>query len=233
VSRSLAAPEARAHRRLDTRGLRSVVAVSVAAGIGLGLLSFASDYVLPHPWAMIGNVTGTWVLVAFAVGAICSERSLSAGIIAGLLALLLATPVYYLVTSLMWPSSSVGLLLFGLVVWSVVAAIVGPVAGGAGAVWRRGALLGRTSWWLRPAAVAGLSAVLAAEAAVYVVVTLDWDPVVVTAEALLGAALPLVLLRSFRDRVAAWVGLVVLVAVGLPVMVVGIPFAFRLAGGGW
>lgn len=206
---------------------------AAGTGIGLGLVSFLSDYVLPLPWSMIGNLTGTWMLVAFAVGAVASVRSMAWGVLAGPLALVTATVAYYAATAMTWPSSSAGHLLSGVVVWGIVSVLAGPLAGSAGVVWRRGRLGTRDGWWLRPAAVAGVAAVVAAEAVFLRIATIDSDPLVVAAELLVAAVLPFGLLRTGRERATACGLMFLLGSVGLPVMAVVTPLLFRLAGGGW
>lgn len=210
----------------------AAVGFALGAGLLLGLLSVGSDYLLSYPWSMIGNVAGTWVLVAFAIGAV-ADRSIARGAIAGLLALVTATVVYYAAMSLIWPPSSVSKLVPGVVVWGVVALVVGPGAGAAGAAWRGGAAGRSRPRWLRPVAVGAAAAVLAAEGA-FLAVTAS------TSETLLGAGVelvvagmvPIALVGPARERALAYATLALVGLASLPVAGILIPAIFMLAGSG-
>jgi hypothetical protein len=207
-------------------------ALSTAVGIALGLVSVASDYLLRYPWALVGNVVGTWIVVAFAVGAATGPSTTRAAV-CGLLALVVATITYYVATSFAWPSSAIGLLVPGVVAWTVVSVIAGPIAAAAGRAWRSGRLFGRERWWLRPLAVAGVSAVLAAEAGLVALRSTDADVLLgAAAELAVALAIPLVLLRDARNRLTSYALAAIAVVVGLPVMSVSLPIVFRLAGSG-
>jgi hypothetical protein len=117
--------------------VRRGLLIAVATGVALGTFSVLSDYFLHNPWAIAGNIAGTWVIVAFVVGALAMKGAAREGALAGLVALLSATVAYYVGTAIGWDVVNVARLVPGVLTWGAVALIAGPVAGGSGAVWRR------------------------------------------------------------------------------------------------
>ena len=138
---------------------------------------------------------GVWLAIAFALGA--SARTIPTGAIRGLIGLLAAVAVYYLLFAILGAGYRAIGAGHAATVWGLVALLSGPVMGGAGAVWRHAS--GRP----RATAVAVLAAALIAEGAVFGVsrlVHLDQvgaDPgaLLYGAEILIGALLPTILLR--------------------------------------
>ncbi len=218
--------------RASSTGIRPSQAlasgVPVVLGIVLGLFCVGSDYLLRYPWSLAGNVAGTWVLVAFAAGALAPRGSIVRSSVTGFVALVIATLVYYVATSFLWPRSAIGLLVPGVVVWSLVASVAGPLAGAAGAIWR-GRIVGRRAPWLRGAAVGVIAAALFAEAAALWVESSEGA----IPELLIATAIPLLLLRRRQDLVSAYAALGAFSLVAVPLMVLGQPVVFRLAGAGW
>lgn len=201
--------------------MRRGLLIAVAAGVALGAFSVFSDYFLTNPWAIAGNIAGTWVLVAFLVGAFSIKGAARDGALGGLVALLSATLTYYAGTSIAWDMVGLSRLLPGVIVWGAVAVLAGPTAGACGAVWRRRSFHGRTDWWIPAVAIGVVAAPLVAEGLYMAwLFTGEVGAVAGFAELALGLALPVWLLRSTTEwRVAypalAAVGLLVLVAMGL------------------
>jgi hypothetical protein len=201
--------------------VRRGLLIAVAAGVALGSFSVFSDYFLINPWAIAGNIAGTWVLVAFLIGAFAMPGAAREGAIGGVVALLAADLAYYAGTSIAWDMVGLSRLLPGVITWGAVSVIAGPTAGAAGAVWRRGSFRGRTDWWLAAVAIGVLAAPLVAEG-LYMAWLFSGEVGAFAgfAELALGLVLPVWLLRSATEwRVAyptmAVVGLMVLVAMGL------------------
>jgi hypothetical protein len=123
-------------RRLPHRaGLGRVLLVGIGVGIVLGLAGRATDHVpgLIH-WA--GALGGPWLLGAFAAGALCGGRR--EGALAGAVAIVAGTAVYYAVFH--WVEHATGLRYAAAagVGWSIAGAVVGGLFGAAGALWREG-----------------------------------------------------------------------------------------------
>jgi Family of unknown function (DUF6518) len=170
---------------------------SVLVGAALGALAWLSDQ-LQWPYSLLipANMIGVWLGIAFALGA--SARTIPTGAIRGLIGLLAAVAIYYL----LFATLGAGYRAIGAghaaTVWGLVALIAGPIMGGAGAVWRHGS--GRP----RAIAVAVLAAALIAEGAVFGISRLihldqlraDPGALLFGAEILIGLALPAILLRK-------------------------------------
>lgn len=201
--------------------MRRGLLIAVAAGVALGTFSVLSDYFLSNPWAIAGNIAGTWVVVAFVVGAFAMTGAAREGAIGGLVALLAADLAYYAGTSIAWDMVGLSRLLPGVIVWGAVSVIAGPTAGAAGAVWRRRSFRGRTDWWLAGVAIGVVAGPLVSEG-LYMAWLFSGEVGAFAgfAELAFGLVLPVWLLRSTTEwRVAyptlAVVGLLVLVAMGL------------------
>ena len=169
---------------------------SILVGGALGAAAWFSDQ-LQWPYSLLipANMIGVWLAIAFALGA--SARTIPTGAIRGLIGLLAAVAVYYLLFAILGAGYRAIGAGHAATVWGLVALLSGPVMGGAGAVWRHAS--GRP----RATAVAVLAAALIAEGAVFGVsrlVHLDQvgaDPgaLLYGAEILIGALLPTILLR--------------------------------------
>src|SRR4249919_1081272 len=133
---------------------------SIVVGGALGAAAWLSDQ-LQWPYSLLipANMIGIWLGVAFALGA--SARTIPTGAIRGLIGLLAAVAVYYLLFATLgegYRATGAG---HAATVWGLVALLAGPVVGGSGAVWRHGS--GRP----RATAVAVLAAALIAEGVVF------------------------------------------------------------------
>jgi hypothetical protein len=169
---------------------------SILVGAALGALAWLSDQ-LQWPYSLLipANMIGVWLALAFALGA--SARTIPTGALRGLIGLLAAVAVYYLLYTLGAGYRAIGAG-HAATVWGLVALIAGPVMGGAGAVWRHAS--GRP----RAVAVAVLAAALIAEGAVFGISRLvhvdqlatDPGALLFGAEILIGLALPAILLRK-------------------------------------
>ena len=186
----------------DDRGRARRSLLVAGAGLATGGLTLLGQAALDAEWNRLANSGAIWLAVAFAVGSrMASDRE---AIVAGTATLLFALVGYQLAAWVSGASISVA----GLVIWSGTALVGGPVYGYAGRRWRVGAGRGRVL------ALSLLGAVFVAEGAYTLLVIPDlarvgWVEVVV------GLALPVLLGRGGRERVAG-VGLVVpLACVGL------------------
>jgi hypothetical protein len=201
--------------RIAPRPLASRAAFGFGTGIGIGVvlggLAWLADQ-LEYPLnALIpANAIGAWVGVAFLLGA--SARTVPTGALRGVIGLLSGVAAYYLLISL----SSIGIRVVGAphaaTIWGAVALLVGPVFGAAGGAWRH--------WrgWPRVLAVGLVSAALIAEGIVFGGLRLgDAGGVLLTVEAVIGALLPVVLLRPGERLIGAAAALVMAVAAGLAI----------------
>lgn len=203
------------------------------AGIALGLLSLASDYVLPGLLTWLGNVAGTWLAVAFVVGAAPAAGPPRRAAVLGLVALVAATVTYYVGTAYAWDFVRVARLLPGLLVWGTLAVLAGPALAAAGAVWRQRSFRDRTDWWLGAAAVAILAGPLTAEGLFRVLSFIDGDVTTIgMTELLVGLALPPLLLRSGREAGLAYAVLAPIAGGFLVALWLLLPAIYMLAGSG-
>lgn len=169
------------------------------AGIGLGLGSRSSD-LLPRELGWVGNLGAVWLAVAFVVGSAMGSPKRAA--IAGSATLTLAALVHYTSARLLRDGIAVDLLRFPVTQWIVIGTVTGAAFGALG------------SWWhverRRALAVALLAAAFGAEA-LYLLVRGEPNAAVVAVplEVLAALLLPLLLLRSSRERLraAAWCAL--------------------------
>ena len=182
----------------------------IAIGVALGGLAWLADQ-LAYPWSVLipANQIGAWVGVAFLLGT--SARTVPTGALRGVIGLLSGVAAYYLLIAL----SGAGIRAIGAshaaVIWGSVALVAGPVYGAAGGAWRH--------WpgWPRVVAVAILAAALIAEGVVFGLRVGDASRVLMTAEAVIGALLPFLLLRH-GERVRGYVATLALaVAAGLSI----------------
>lgn len=157
---------------------------------------------LDAKWNRLANSGAIWLAVAFAVGSRMASGREAA--IAGIATLLLALVGYQLAARVVGASISGA----GLVNWSGTALVGGPVYGFAGRRWEAGPGRGRIL------AIALLGAVFVAEGAYTLLAIPDlartgWVEVIV------GLALPVLLGRGVRERVAAVALLLPLALLGL------------------
>jgi hypothetical protein len=183
---------------------------SVLGGAALGTLAWWTDE-LGFPWTAYipANAIGAWLGLAFVLGA--SARTIPTGGLRGLIGLISAVVAYYVLIG----GFGAGFRAIGAshaaTVWGAVALLAGPVFGLAGATWRHGH--GR----MRAVAVALLAASLIAEGIVFGAprwaggdqVLTDPGAFVLAAEAVLGLALPWILLRR-GERLAGYVAVAIL-----------------------
>ena len=183
---------------------------SIIGGAALGALAWWADG-LGFPWTAYipANAIGAWLGLAFVLGA--SARTLPTGALRGLIGLLAAVGAYYVLIGVFGAGFRAIGASHAATVWGAVALLAGPVFGLAGATWRHGH--GRP----RAVAVALLASSLIAEGIVFgstrwihvdEIVT-DPGAFVLAAEALLGLALPWVLLRR-GERLAGYLSVAVL-----------------------
>jgi hypothetical protein len=192
---------------------------SIVGGAALGGAAWLSDQ-LAWPYSLLipANAIGVWLAVAFVLGG--SARTLPTGALRGLIGLLAAVVVYYLLTAAFGEGIRAIGASHAATVWGAVAIIAGPILGGAGAAWRHG------TGWPRAIGVAVLAAALVGEGVVFGgprllhVEQLGQDPgaFLFLAESIIGLVLPFVLLRSgerLRGYIAtAGLSLVAALAIG-------------------
>ncbi len=178
----------------------------------LGAASWWTDQ-LGFPWTAFipVNAIGAWLVVAFVLGSIA--RTIPTGALRGLIGLLSAVAAYYLLIGLLGDGFRAIGASHAAMVWGAVALIAGPALGLAGGTWRHG------HGWPRAAAVALLGAAFIAEGLVFGAsrwshpdqIPTDPGAAVLALEAVLGLALPALLLRN-GERLAGYL-LLVLVSV--------------------
>lgn len=183
---------------------------SVLGGAALGALAWWTDQ-LGFPWTAYipANAIGAWLGLAFILGA--SARTLPTGALRGLIGLVSAVAAYYVLIGVFGDGFRAIGASHAATVWGAVALLAGPVFGLAGATWRHGH--GRS----RSIAVAVLAAALIAEGVVFGAprwahsdqMASDPGAFVLAAEALLGLALPWVLLRR-GERLAGYLAVAIL-----------------------
>ncbi len=168
---------------------------SILVGAAIGGAAWVSDQ-LPYPIGLLlpANAIGVWLAVAFILGA--SARTIPTGALRGVIGLLSAIVTYYVLISIFGQGFRAIGASHAATIWGAVALVTGPVLGLAGATWRH------ATGWPRALAVALLSAGLIAEGVMFGagrlahVDELVHDPgaLLLAAEIVLGAALPVVLL---------------------------------------
>jgi hypothetical protein len=214
------APDLAIHPPLANRAIGGVGSSILAGGL-LGATSWLADQ-LQYPYGLLlpANAIGAWLAVAFVLGAVA--RTIPTGALRGLIGLLSAVAVYYVLIALFGQGFRALGASHAATIWGGVALVAGPLLGLAGAVWRHG------HGWPRAAAVALLAAALIAEGVAFGATSwasfaanggLADDPgaLILAAEALVGLALPAVLL-SAGERIRGYVvtgGLAVAAAVAI------------------
>jgi hypothetical protein len=170
---------------------------SVGGGAALGAAAWFADQLgWPLELLVPANLIGAWLAVAFVLGG--SARTIPTGALRGLIGLLSAVAVYYLLISVLGEGIRAIGASHAATIWGFVALVAGPLLGGAGAVWRHG------TGWPRAIGVAVLAAALLGEAVVFGGPRLlrfdqlvdDPGAFLFLAEGLIALALPFVLLRA-------------------------------------
>ena len=170
----------------------------IALGATLGALAWIADE-LGHPWSQLipANTIGAWLGLGFLLGT--TARTVPTGALRGLIGLLRALVVYYLLISV----SEAGFRVIGAphaaTTWGAVALVAGPIFGAAGGAWRH--------WvgWRRAFAVGLLAAAFIAEGVVYGKLGLsDVREYLFLIEIVIGFAIPFVLLRP-AERLGGYV----------------------------
>ena len=198
VIHEMKAPRASGSHRGGAR--RSLLVAG--AGLATGGLTLLGQAVLDAEWNRLANSGAIWLAVAFAVGSrMASDRE---AVVAGTATLLSALVGYQLAARAMGASISAT----GLVIWSGTALVGGPVYGLAGRRWGVG--VGRD----RVLALSLLGAVFVAEGA-YTLLAIPDLARVGWVEVVVGFALPVLLGRGGRERVAGLALLVPLACAGL------------------
>ena len=177
--------------------------LAAIAGVGLltGAITQLGQGALPDGVSQAANAISPWLLVTFLVGSRMPDRGWAAG--AGVLTLIGAVVGYYALVQLRFGyGGSTG----ALVLWSLASLVGGIVYGLGGHAWRTGPDLARAI------AIGLMAAVFVAEG-VYLMTILP-TPAVGAAFALVGAVVPLVLGRSWRDRGRGYVAMVPALALG-------------------
>jgi len=201
----------------------TAIPVALLAGATLGSLAWLSDD-LGYPLGLLipANLVGVWALVAFGAGA--GARTVVGGAGRGLFALLAAVAVYYLAYGLLgegWRAIGAAR---AATIWGLVAVVTGPPLGLSGSLWRH-----RTGW-LRALGVAVPAGVLIAEGVVFQsqVPNDVAARTLLSAEAILGVALPFALVHGARWRLIALAGAALVAGVGIAGLLVVLP-ALRVA----
>ncbi|XVQ07239.1 DUF6518 family protein [Spirillospora sp. CA-255316] len=110
-------------------------AVSLVAGLALGVVTNLAQGWLPGSWNQIANSGAVWSAVAFVVGALSANRGVSSAAAAGLTAEAGLVIGYYAFAE--FGRDGMGAPAPALA-WLVMAVVAGPLFGVAGAWWRRG-----------------------------------------------------------------------------------------------
>lgn len=196
-------------RRLS---LARLLALSVGAGIVLGVL-VQLQYSLPgNSGTSLANLGAPWLAVAFALGAVAQSRR--DGALAGISSMILGLVSFYVYMRLVQDTPTPP----HKWAWFVLGVVGGAGFGAAGTIWRSEP--GRPRLWVTALLTGTLAAegtgglVRAAEGTLHVI------PIVIfVLELLAGLAAPLLLLRDRDDRTRAYgytataAGLLVLAAV--------------------
>jgi hypothetical protein len=178
--------------------------IGLIAGVGLatGVLSQVAQDLLPEVWSQAGNTISPWLLVAFLLGATMPDRRWA--VAAGVGALLLAVVGFYATTTVRF---GIGGGTGSLVFWGLGALVGGSVFGLAGHGWRTS-----PDRRIRALAIGLLAAVFIAEGLYQRAVVPTSS--VGAAFLVLGAAIPLIVGRSWPDRLWGYVAVIPALALG-------------------
>ncbi|THV43440.1 hypothetical protein FAB82_01440 [Glycomyces buryatensis] len=183
----------------------AALAVSLAGGLALGVLTNLAQGWLPGAWNQIANSGAVWAAVAFAAGAALAGRCRLPTLAAAGLCVEIGLVAGYYGYATLARHDDVGSLLGWPVLWAAFACVAGPLLAVAAAWWRRG----RTGWH-RAAGLGALGGLFGAEGLHYAVVL--HYPAQVWACAAVALAVPLLAVRGERTRTLAAVGALTLVA---------------------
>jgi hypothetical protein len=178
------------------------IAIIVAVGLATGVASQFAQDLLPDAWSQVGNAISPWLLVAFLLGSTMPDRRWAAG--AGVAALALAVVGFYLTTTIRF---GIGGGTGALVFWGLGALVGGSVFGLAGHTWRT-----TPDVRLRAFAIGLLAAVFIAEGLYQtrIVPSSTVGPAFIV----VGAIVPLVIGRTWADRLGGYVATVPALALG-------------------
>ncbi len=185
----------------DHLSLGRGLALAAAAGLILGVATQLGQSLLPAGVGQLANSISPWLTVAFFVGAFQARWQNAAA--CGFVALALALVGYYAMVFVRFGYATGG---STLALWTIAALAGGLVFGPAGFYWRGGTFRARTI------AVALLGAAWVAEAG-YLALVLRMTEVAF-GYALIGLAVPLILGRTRRGRLAAWAAMLPAVLLG-------------------
>ena len=178
--------------------------VAGVAGMAVGGLTLLLQGLLPGTWNQLANSGAVWSAAAFAVTAVLRARGRRAAV-AGILTLLGAVLGYYGATTLFLGDDLSAAALRGPAIWAVLAVPAGTMFGLAAAAGRD------AQRWHHIAGLVVLGGVFTAEAVYYATVLRYWPQAALFGT--LGLALPLLLGRTWRDRLLAVAALVPVTAV--------------------
>ena len=170
-------------------------------GLGTGVVTQIGQSVLPSGWSQAANAISPWLLVAFLAGSSMPGRA--SAVAAGIATLVLALVGYYSATQIRY---GIGGGTGSLVFWGLGALTGGPVFGLAGHEWRTGTDL------TRPIALGLLAAVAIAEGIYHAAVLAELP--VGLGFAIGGLLAPLVLGRTWPDRLRAYVAAIPALGLG-------------------
>jgi Family of unknown function (DUF6518) len=124
-----------ARTRLETASVRTWlgILIVVGCGVGIGLAGQAGDQVPGAP-AYITALGAPWMLLAFALGALCRKPLL--GALAGGAALVIGTEAYYLALIAETDGKTIFYATAMGIGWGGAAAVAGGLAGAVGGWWR-------------------------------------------------------------------------------------------------
>jgi hypothetical protein len=183
------------------------VAITVLAGLLLGYLSRSSAS-FPDAVRWVGNFGAWWLATAFLVGRTC--RTVRGGAAAGATSLAVAATVHYVPFRLMREEITLDVLRYPLALWVVVGILAGGCFGALGAAHARG--YRRAMTW----GSALLAASFAAEGLVLLLVAHpNAVRVAVPVELACAVVLPVLLVRTSRQRVISYLAALFLIPVAM------------------
>ncbi len=195
-----------------------VLAVSAAAGVGLGVVDLVAQRTVPYPLAELANTNALWALAAFAIGCWVGTDSWRAAL-GGSVLLVVAVGSYYVAAVVLIHDSVFSYTSSATLTWILFGIVAGSLFGAAGA-WSRSA-----DWLTAPVGTAIGASVLFAEALVlaHTSTTARFDRMqVALLEVALGIGVVLLAGRTSRNSALA-------LALCAPFTALGY-FAFTAAG---
>jgi len=182
----------------------AALAVSLAGGLALGVLTNLAQGWLPGAWNQIVNSGAVWASVAFVAGAALAGRCRLPAIAAAGLCVEIGLVAGYYGYAVLVRHDDVGSLLGWPALWAAFAGVAGPLFAVAAVWWRRG----RTAWH-RSVGLGALGGLFGAEGLHYAVVlhysAQAW------ACAAVALAVSLLAVRGERMRTLAAVGVLTLI----------------------